>query len=439
MSDHSSDAGLLPLHLVVRGRRVVVVGGGPVAARKATACLDAGADVLVVAPFACEAITDDHAAGRLTWRCAEYAATDLNGAWLVFAATGERAVDAAVAADSHARRLFCVRADEAASGSARSPAIVRRDDLLISVGSAGAADPRRAVAVRDAIGAALDTGALPVRRQRAGPGRVVLVGGGPGDGDLLTLRGRRELAAADVVVVDRLAPRSVLDELGPGVLVLDVGKAPGRHPVPQHEINRLLVEHARAGRRVVRLKGGDPFVLGRGGEEVAACREAGVEVAVVPGVTSAFAVPAAAGIPVTHRGQSRQVTVLSGHDAGSAGDPGAGRPAEMNWPALARGDGTLVVLMGVAALPGICAGLLGAGMDPATPVAIVEDGWAAAQRVTSGRIDEIADLARARDVRSPAVIVIGAVAAHASGQDPALPRPPLRAVAPQAPADSCAW
>jgi len=409
VSDGPADAGLLPLHLLVRGRRVVVVGGGPVAARKVAAVLAAGADVLVVAPFACEPIVDDHTADRLTWRCAEYEPADLDGAWLVFAATGEAAVDAAVAAEAERRRVFCVRADNAATGSARSAAVIRRDDVLVSVGSAGDADPRRAVAVRDAISEALDAGSLPVRRQRPGSGRVVLVGGGPGDGDLLTLRGRRELAAADVVVVDRLGPRSVLDELGPGVLILDVGKAPGRHPVPQPEINRLLVEHAQAGRRVVRLKGGDPFVLGRGGEEIAACREAGVDVSVVPGVTSAFAVPAAAGIPVTHRGWSRQVTVISGHDAVTP----HGLPADLNWPALARGDGTLVVLMGVAALPAICAGLIGAGMDPATPVAIVENGWTPDQRVTAGPIDGIAELARARGVESPAVIVIGAVAAHA--------------------------
>jgi len=400
---------LLPLHLSLQGRRVVVVGGGPVAARKAASCVEAGADVLVVAPYVCEEIVADDADGLLTWRCAEYTVPDLDGAWLVFAATGDLVVDQAIAADAEVRRVFCVRADDAALGSARSAAVIRRDDVLVSVGSAGSPDPGRAVAVRDAITAALDAGALPLRRRRAGPGRVVLVGGGPGDGDLLTLRGRRELAAADVVVVDRLAPRSVLSELGPGVLILDVGKAPGRHPVPQHEINRLLVEHARAGRRVVRLKGGDPFVLGRGGEEVAACREAGVHVSVVPGVTSAFAVPAAAGIPVTNRGQSRQVTVLSGHDAVSPG----GLPADLDWAALASGRGTLVFLMGVAALPAISAGLLGVGMDPATSVAIVENGWTPAQRVTAGRLDEIADLAAARGVESPAVIVIGEVAAHA--------------------------
>ena len=190
-----------------------------------------------------------------------------------------------VEAVATAQRTFCVRADDAAAGTARNAAVLRRDELVISVGAAAtaAADPRRAVAIRNAIAQAMDSGSLPLRRHRPGPGRVVLVGGGPGDADLLTLRGRRELAAADVVVVDRLAPQGVLDELAAGVLILDVGKAPGRHPVPQHAINQLLVEHAQAGRRVVRLKGGDPFLLGRGGEEVAACRAAGVRSRWSPG------------------------------------------------------------------------------------------------------------------------------------------------------------
>jgi len=272
---------------------------------------------------------------------------------------------------------------------------------VASSGAGGTADPRRSVAVRNAIAQALDAGTLPLRRHRPAGGHVVLVGGGPGEKDLLTLRARRELAAADVVVVDRLAPLGVLDELAPDVLVIDVGKTPGRHPVSQHEINQLLVEHAQAGRRVVRLKGGDPYVLGRGGEEAAACREAGVSVEVVPGVTSAFAVPAAAGIPVTHRGLARQVTVLSGHDALEG--------ADADWHALASADATLVILMGVAALPRICAGLLAEGMNPDTPVAVIEKGWTPEQRVTRGTVRDIVE--RARHARSPAVIVIGAVAA----------------------------
>jgi len=392
---------VLPLHLALAGRRVVVVGGGPVAARKVTALLAAQADVLVVAPYACEQIVIDAAAGLLDWQQRDYQPGDLVGAWLVFAATGDRGTDEAVESAATAGRVFCVRADDATAGSAWSPAVVRRDDIVVSVGSATAAnaDPGRSVAVRNGIALALDSGALPLRRHRPGPGSVVLVGGGPGEPDLLTLRGRRELAAADVVVVDRLAPQAVLDELAPGVLILDVGKVPGRHPVPQHGINRLLVEHATAGRRVVRLKGGDPYLLGRGGEEVAACREAGVAVTVVPGVTSAFAVPAAAGIPVTHRGLSRQVTVLSGHDAG-----------DITWANYADGAGTLVVLMGVAALPAICAGLLAAGMNPQTTAAVIEDGWSVQQRVTSGTVGDIVRRATDVGVGSPAVIVIGNVA-----------------------------
>ena len=402
---------VLPLHLSLTGRRVVVIGGGPVAARKVAACLAVGADVLVVAPYACEQIVAEAAAGMLVWHERDYLAGDLDGAWLAFAATGDLSTDELVEVHATADRIFCVRADDATAGTARTPAVVRRDDLVISVGSLScaeqSADPRRSVAVRNAIAQALDNGSLPLRRHRQGPGRVVLVGGGPGDPDLLTLRGRRELAAADVVVVDRLAPQAVLDELAPGVLILDVGKAPGRHPVPQHEINRLLVEHAKAGRQVVRLKGGDPYLLGRGGEEVAACREAGVPVAVVPGVTSAFSVPAAAGIPVTHRGLSRQVTVLSGHDALD------GHDAAVNWQSLATGGGTIVVLMGVSALPAISAGLIGGGIDPQTPVAVIENGWSAQQRVTAGSITDIAARAAEVGVTSPAVIVIGDVAALA--------------------------
>jgi uroporphyrin-III C-methyltransferase/precorrin-2 dehydrogenase/sirohydrochlorin ferrochelatase len=235
-----------------------------------------------------------------------------------------------------------------------------------------------------------------MRRGRAGAGSVTLVGGGPGDPGLVTTRGRQTLAQADVVVVDRLAPRALLDELDTEVEVVDVGKTPGHHPVPQDEINRILVEHARAGRRVVRLKGGDPFVLGRGGEEVAACHEAGVPVEVIPGVTSAVSVPAAVGIPVTHRGLARQFTVVSGHDG-------------LDWPTLARLEGTLVLLMGVSLLRETARHLVEHGRDPATPAAVVEDGYGPRQRLTVGTLATIADRADERGVRPPAVIVVGDV------------------------------
>ncbi|MFE7504958.1 uroporphyrinogen-III C-methyltransferase [Promicromonospora sp. NPDC057488] len=256
-------------------------------------------------------------------------------------------------------------------------------------------------------------------------GRVTLVGGGPGAVDLLTVRAWRALQAADVVVADRLGPVEILAELPPHVRVVDVGKEPGRHPVPQERINELLVEHARAGAHVVRLKGGDPFVLGRGGEEVLACVAAGVPVEVVPGITSAVAVPGLAGIPLTHRGVTTGFHVVSGHCAtGSAVDvsdaqvPRGTHMSDTSGPLDAAalscvrdGTATLVVLMGVRSLGAIVAQSLAAGADPGTPVAMVENGSTPEQRVTRARLDEAAAVAAARGVRSPAVVVIGRVAA----------------------------
>ena len=244
---------------------------------------------------------------------------------------------------------------------------------------------------------------------RAGVGSVTLVGGGPGDPDLLTVAAVRALAAADVVLYDRLAPHETLNELAPRARLIDVGKQPGHHPIPQGEIERLLVEHALAGSDVVRLKGGDPFVFGRGGEEADACRRAGVSVRVIPGVTSAIAVPGAAGIPVTHRSVSRMFTVVSGHAPLS--------PGELEH--LAGLGGTIVILMGISNLPSISAGLGRFGMDPAMPVAIVEHGFSARQRTTFGELRSIlAESARA-GVSSPAVIVIGEVVALARDGDAA--------------------
>lgn len=385
-----------PVLLGVAGRRVVVVGGGPVAARRAAALADADADVLVVAPFLCEPLADLVAAGRARWRPRDYAAGDLQDAWLVHTATGDREVDDAVAADADAARLWCVRADDAGASAAWTPAVARVGDVLVAVSGGG--DPRRAARLRDAVQAALETGGLPLRRQRSpASGWVALVGGGPGDPGLITTRGRQLLAEADVVVVDRLAPRALLAELDAEVEVVDVGKTPGHHAVSQEEINDLLVSKASGGRRVVRLKGGDPYVLGRGHEEVLACRAAGVPVVVIPGVTSAVAAPAAAGIPVTHRGVARQFTVVSGHDG-------------VDWRSLAWAEGTLVLLMGVSRLPETADQLIAHGKDPATPAAVVEDAYGPSQRVTAGTLATIAGLAADRGVRPPAVVVIGAVA-----------------------------
>ncbi len=238
------------------------------------------------------------------------------------------------------------------------------------------------------------------------PGGVALVGGGPGPLDLLTVRALRLLRAADVVIADRLGPADEIGaELRADALLIDVGKRPGHHPVPQEEINQLLITHALAGRAVVRLKGGDPFVFGRGGEEYAACLAAGVGVEVVPGISSAIAVPQAAGVPVTHRGIASTVHVVSGHDAAGPRGPSAATLAALADPAV-----TTVVLMGVRALPGLVAAALAHGVPAERPVAIIENGHTPRQRTTRTTLSRAVHAAEQAAVRSPAVIVIGEVA-----------------------------
>lgn len=236
-----------------------------------------------------------------------------------------------------------------------------------------------------------------------GRGQVVLVGGGPGDPDLLTVGGLRALAQADVVLYDHLAPLECLEEVKPGALLIDVAKIPGGRQTSQDDINRLLVQHARAGAMVVRLKGGDPFVLGRGSEEWLACARAGVPVRVIPGVSSAIAGPELAGIPLTHRGVSQNFTVVSGH-------AGPGHPAStVNWDALAAGSGTIVILMGVANLAAICAGLIERGLAAETPAAIVARATMPTQQVVRGTVATLPGLAEDAGVEPPALTVIGAV------------------------------
>ncbi|MFC8500880.1 uroporphyrinogen-III C-methyltransferase [Pedococcus sp. NPDC057267] len=404
-----------PLTLDVHGRRAVVVGGGPVAARRARGLLDAGAVVDVVAPWVCEDLAAAASAGQVRWHEREYVAGDLlepEPAWLVHTATGDPATDAQVAREAEAARVWCVRADDAAASSAWTPAVARgregtgAEGLTVAVNAGG--DPRRAAAVRDAVLAALDSGTLPVRRHRVAasgeapsrPGRVALVGGGPGADDLITVRGRALLAAADVVVTDRLGPRGLLDTLAADVEVVDVGKTPGNHPSSQERINEILVHHASQGRNVVRLKGGDPFVLGRGGEEALHCAEHGIPVEVVPGVTSAVSVPAAAGIPVTHRGITASFVVASAHE---------GADHVISAAADAAPDATLVLLMGVTRLAETAAALVAAGRAATTPVALVERGWTPQQRTTVTTLEHAAADAVRAGVRAPAVVVVGDV------------------------------
>lgn len=395
---------LYPLALRLEGRPVLVVGGGTVATRRVPALLEAGAEVLVVSPSLTPALRALADAGRLRWTARRFTPSDLDGVWLAQVAVDDPRAAAAVSAAAQERRVFCVRADDRHAASAWTPAVTRHGPVTVAV--LGGGDPRRAVAVRDAIADLLSRGTLttagprPAATDRAG-GRVALVGAGPGDPELITVRGRRLLAEADVVVVDRLIPGLLLDELRPDTELVDASKIPYGPARTQEEINRVLVERARAGAAVVRLKGGDPYVFGRGGEEVLACVAAGVPVTVVPGVSSAIAAPAAAGIPVTHRGTAHELVVVSGHLAPD--DPAS----LVNWPALARLRGTLVVLMGMKNLPAIVRALLAHGRAPATPAAVIADGTTPTQRVV---VTTLAGLpAAAGDLRPPAVAVIGDV------------------------------
>ena len=403
---------LLPLGLRLCGRRVVVVGGGPVALRRVGALMAAQASVTVVSPTTVAALEDLAQRHLIDWLARPYEPGDLRHAWLAMACTADAAVNDRVLAEAEEARIFCLRVDDASHASAWMPATGRSGRVTVSVHADR--DPQIAVAL---CGAALEAVETALRQhpqrddrhraQAASSGRVILVGGGPGDPELLTVKGNRALGEADVVVVDRLAPLTLLDGLREGVEIIDVSKIPHGRFTPQEEINEILVSRARKGRVVVRLKGGDSFVFGRGMEEVLACKEAGVPVEVIPGVTSAIAVPALAGIPLTHRGLSQGFTVVSGHAAPD--DP----RSTLDWESLARGGTTLVVLMGVENLPLIVGALLEAGRDANTPLACVMDGALPSQQVVLTTLAAVSSSGAPLELRSPAVVVIGAVGAFA--------------------------
>lgn len=389
--------------LVLAGRRVLVVGGGHVAQRRIPGLIAAGADVHVVSPSVTPAI--EGLAGEVTLTAREFQESDLEEAWYVVAATDDPEVNKAVASVAEARRIFCVRSDDARGGTAWTPAVGRHGS--VTVGVLGNREPRKSAALREDILTALRDGQLsaPDAHDRS-PG-VVLVGGGPGDPDLVTVAGRHALASADVVVVDRLAPRELLHELGPHVELIDVAKLPRGRYASQDFINQVIVDRAREGKRVVRFKGGDNFVFGRGFEEVLACAEADVPVTVVPGLSSAISVPARAGIPVTHRGVAHEFTVVSGHLP-------PGHPDSLvEWPALARLRGTLVLLMAVDNAPAIAEALMAGGRDGDTPVAVVVEGTLPAERTVLSTVASLAADLVSHEVRPPAIIVVGEVVAVA--------------------------
>ena len=388
------------LGLRLGGRRVVVVGGGAVATRRIPALLDAGADVVLISPTVTASLEDLAASGRIRWEERAYADGDCADAWLVHACTDDPAVNAAVAAAGDQQHIWCVRADDAQASAAWTPASGQADDVRIGVLSG---DPRRSAAIRDAILSGLRTGQLSARHGRGHRSGVAIIGGGPGDPGLITVRGRQLLAEADVVLTDRLAPRSLLDELPADVEIIDVSKIPYGRAMPQDQINTILIERARAGRFVARLKGGDPFVFGRGAEEALACLRAGVPVTVVPGVTSAVGVPTSAWLPVTHRGVSQEFHVVSVHVP-----PGDVR-STVDWALLGGSTGTLVLLMSVQRIGAVAAELLRHGRSPDTPVSVIADGTMPTQRTINSSLEQVEGKVTREGIRPPAIVVVGDV------------------------------
>ena len=445
-----------PLFLDLHDRPVLVVGGGAVAERKVKLLLASGARVTVVAPHLGPALARRAARAELNYCAGEFAESDLAAQRYVIAAASDPAVNRRVAAAAEERGVWVNVVDDAKLSSAIMPAIIDRSPLQIAI-SSGGSSPMLARQVREQLEALLDHSwgrlALWLGRWRArirdqfanararrefyrelleGPlarwvrdgrqdeadraleqqlqhgaerkreGRVVLVGAGPGDPGLLTLRALRALNEADVVLHDRLVSREVLDLVRRDAEVLEVGKVSGGASVSQELINRLMVTHARAGRYVVRLKGGDPFIFGRGGEELEHLRAAGIAFECVPGVTAALACAASAGIPLTHREHARAVRFVTAHqrDAISAGE----------WDSLAQGSDTLVAYMVVGALGEFCEQLIKRGRARSTPVALVENGTRPEQRVLLARLDDVVQMARTHAVQSPALLIVGEVA-----------------------------
>ena len=440
-----------PLFLDLRGRTVLVVGAGLVAERKVALLLAAGAEVTVVARAAHSRVQERAASGQITLRLQDFAPEQLGGAWLVIAATNDAQLNEAVTQAAAARPLWCNVVDDAARSSAQVPAIVDRAPITIAISSDGAA-PVIARRLRERIESLVEPSigwlTTLARRQRAairkarldliarrrfyhwlldGPvhdalraaqpekaeallhralaqgektttGKVLLVGAGPGDPGLLTLRGLRALNEADVILHDRLVSAEVLQLARRDALRIGVGKTPGEdHEATQRRIHALMVRHARQGRTVVRLKGGDPFVFGRGGEELLALQQHGVAYEVVPGITAALACGAYTGIPLTHRGAADSLTFATAHRQGDAEREEAPHRH------------TQVIYMGVERLASHGAGLIAQGFAPDTPCALVENGSRPQQRTLHATLATVAQQAREHAMASPALFIVGEV------------------------------
>jgi uroporphyrin-III C-methyltransferase/precorrin-2 dehydrogenase/sirohydrochlorin ferrochelatase len=449
-----------PLFFDLRRQRVLVVGAGAVALRKVQLLERAHAAITVVAPQVAPELVQLAAAGTIELHVREFAAGDLEGARLVIVATARRAVNRWIASLAEARGIPVNVVDDRKASRVIVPAIIDRDPVIVAVSSAGTspvlarrlrerlealvpqriglwatwlagmrAAARRRIPSVDArrryfemlvdgpaerrFAAGDESGARRIAQRlmassAASPaGQVTLVGAGPGDPELLTLKALRALQDADVILHDRLVPVAVLDYARRDAERVCVGKAAGGGGTPQEAINELLIEHARRGRRVVRLKGGDPFIFGRGGEELEALARAGIAFSVIPGISAANGCAAYAGIPLTHRDHAHSVSFVTGHGEEAGGEP--------DWTSLARPKTTAVFYMGLARLEHIVARLIEHGAPPERPAALIAHGTTAEQQVVVATVATIRSQAAARRIESPALLVVGEVAAlHAA-------------------------
>ncbi|MFD2207158.1 siroheme synthase CysG [Kiloniella antarctica] len=453
-----------PIFLALKGQKVILVGGGDLAARKLRLLRKADAAVTVIAPTLCDEIKELVAGAHIGYEERKFHSSDVVGASLVFAATDIEAVDASVSHAAQAHGIKVNAVDRPDLSDFIMPAIVDRSPMVVAISSGGAA-PILARNLREKIESILPPalgrlatfadsfrgavkGTISGGNERRkfwedffdGPvaeavlsgrevsarekmlglinlnwkeerkaGHVAIVGAGPGDPDLLTFRAMRFMQQADVVVYDRLISDDILDYVRRDADRIYVGKAPGKHSKTQDEINEILVQQAQKGLRVVRLKGGDPFVFGRGGEEMEVLQSEGIDVDIVPGITAAVGCAAAAGVPLTHRDHASMVTFVAGQNGDGI--------TQADWSGLANNRQTLVFYMGISNADQIASKLIRHGLDRNTPVAIIENGTRPNQRVLPGKLLDTAHMVETHNITGPALIVIGSVASFASKAD----------------------
>jgi uroporphyrin-III C-methyltransferase / precorrin-2 dehydrogenase / sirohydrochlorin ferrochelatase len=446
---------LLPIFLNIKNKKCVVVGGGEVAFRKATLLLRAGADLHIVAPVLSDELRKLCVDRDCTIITREFEEADINDAILVVAATDDLETNERVSVIASKLNTPVNVVDQPDLCSFIMPSIVDRSPIVVAISSGGSSPiltrklkelnetmiPGRIDKLAELLGSfrgrvkneiadfserirfwenvldseipelvyngqddqarsALDNWLTNPQSDRVG-GEVYLVGAGPGDPDLLTLRALRLMHKADVVLYDRLVSPEILLKLRPDAEKIYVGKRSADHAVPQETINEMLVRLAKEGNKVLRLKGGDPFIFGRGGEELESLAAAGIPFQVVPGITAASGCASYAGIPLTHRDYSQSVRFLTGHTKD-------GR-VPLEWDILVKEQQTLVFYMGLAGLPHICDQLLKHGMSSTTPVAVIQQGTTQTQKVVVGNLDSIAGLAVEKEIQAPTIIIIGEV------------------------------